>query len=107
LIFLNKMKIRKKDKVKILSGKDKGQTGIVDRVLTKKGSVLVGGLNLYKKHQKPRGEGKPGGIVSLSRPLAACRVALICPKCGKQTRIGYKLSGKEKVRICKKCGSAI
>ncbi len=67
------MKIKKGDKVKMLSGKDKGQTGAVERVFVKEDKVLVAGLNLYKKHQKPRGEGKPGGIVSLARPVAVCR----------------------------------
>ena len=97
------MKIKKDDKVKMLSGKDKNKTGIIERVFIKQNKVLVAGLNLYKKHQKPRGEGKPGGIVSLSRPVDVCRVSLLCPKCGKPTRVGYKISGKEKFRICKKC----
>jgi len=101
------MKIKKGDKVKMLSGKDKGQTGTVERVFIKKGKVLVAGLNLYKKHQKPRGEGKPGGIVSLARPVLVCRVALLCPTCGKVTRVGYQISGKEKFRICKKCKEKI
>jgi len=101
------MKIKKGDKVKMLSGKDKGQTGLVERVFVKEDRVLVAGLNLYKKHQKPKGEGKPGGIVSLARPVAVCRVSLLCPKCGKTTRIGYKISGKEKFRICKKCKEQI
>ncbi len=101
------MKIRKKDKVKILSGKDKNQIGPVDRVFIKENKVLVTGFNLYKKHQKPQGEGKPGGIISLSRPILVSRVALMCPKCGKQTRVGFQITGKEKVRICKKCKAVI
>lgn len=101
------MKIKKGDKIKILLGKDAGQVGKVDRVFAKKGEVLVGGLNLYKRHQKPAGEGKPGGIVSLSRPLSVSEVALICTKCGSVTRVGYQIAGKEKVRICKKCKAQI
>ncbi len=101
------MKIKKGDKVKMLSGKDRGKTGAVERVFVKEDKVLVAGLNLYKRHQKPRGEGKPGGIVSLARPVAVCRVSLHCPKCGKTTRIGYKISGKEKFRVCKKCKEQI
>lgn len=101
------MKIKKGDKVKILVGKDAGKTGTVDEVLTKKEEVLVGGLNLYKKHQKPRGEGQKGGIISLARPLPLSRVILVCPKCNKSARIGYQINGKEKVRICKKCKAQI
>ena len=101
------MKIKKGDKVKILQGKDSTKDGKVEKVFLKAGKVLVGGLNVYKKHQKARGEGKPGGIVSLSRPLAVSKIALVCPKCEKQTRVGYKVTGKEKVRICKKCGEQI
>lgn len=101
------MKIKKGDKVKMLSGKDKGKTGLVERVFIKQDKVLVAGLNLYKKHQKPRGEGKPGGIISLARPVDVCRVSLLCPKCGKVTRVGYQMTGKEKFRICKKCKEKI
>lgn len=101
------MKIKKGDKVKILSGKDAGKTGKVDRVFVKKGEVLIEGLNLYKRHQKPAGEGKQGGIVSLSRPFSVSEVALICAKCGIMTRIGYQIIGKDKIRICRKCKAQI
>ena len=103
------MKIKKGDKVTILIGKDKGKTGTVDRVSGKNGKVLVGGLNLYKKHVKPQGGEKKrtGGIVDVSRPLLVSKVALVCPKCSKPTRVGYSLVGKEKIRICKKCKSKI
>lgn len=87
------MKIKKGDKVKILLGKDRGKTGTVDRVLAKTGKVLIIGLNIFKKHLKPRGEGQPGEIIDRSQPLAASKVALICPKCGKITR----------QRICRSC----
>lgn len=103
------MKIKKGDKVKILQGKDEGKTGTVDRVFEKNGSILVGGLNLYKRHSKPRGQGdkSSGGIIDLSRPLKISKVALVCPKCNKDTRVGYRISGKEKVRICRKCEAEI
>jgi len=103
------MKIKKGDKVKITLGKDRGKTGSVDRVFLKEQKVLVGGLNVYKKHLKPRGEKdkKSAGIVSLSRPLDISKVALICPKCGKPVRVGYEKLGEEKVRICKSCKGKI
>lgn len=103
------MKIKKGDKVKILAGKDRGKTGTIDRVFVKTSRVLIGGLNLYKKHLKPRSDQdkKSGGIVSISRPLDFSKVAVICPKCNKAVRIGFNLEGKEKIRICKTCKSKI
>ena len=101
------MKIKKGDKVKVLQGKDSGQTGKVERVFCKENKVLVEGVNVYKKHQKPRGEGQTGGIVSLSRPLLVSKVALICPKCNQTTRVGSQTDKKEKFRICKKCKAQI
>ena len=101
------MKIKKGDKVKVLQGKDSGQTGPVEKVLSKGKLVLVGGLNVYKKHQKAKGQNQPGGIVSLNRPFSVSKIALICPKCQKQTRVGYKILNKEKIRICKKCKEQI
>ena len=101
------MKIRKGDKVKILLGKDRGKTGTIDNVFLKEGKVLVGGLNLFKKHLKPRGEGSQGGIIDQSRPLLAAKVALICPKCGKMARIGYQVNGGSKTRICRACKETI
>lgn len=101
------MKIKKGDKVQILQGKDHGKTGNVDLVFAKTGKVLVNGLNLVKKHTKPRGEGQTGGIIDKSVPLLASKVALICPKCSKKTRVGYRTVGGEKKRICLKCQSEI
>ncbi|HUW24446.1 MAG TPA: 50S ribosomal protein L24 [Patescibacteria group bacterium] len=102
------MKLKKGDKVKILLGKDRGKTGSIDQVFAKKGTVLVAGLNLYKKHTKPRGENdKAGGIISQSRPLAGTKVALICPKCAKITRPLYAGTAEGKVRICRRCRAQI
>jgi len=100
------MKIKKGDKVKILKGKDRGKTGTVDKVFSKTGKILVGGLNVYKKHSKPRGEAK-GGIFDFSRPLPASSVGLICPKCGKIIRVGYQVINGEKNRFCRECKSHI
>lgn len=101
------MKIKKGDKVKIQAGKDRGREGTVELVLEKTNEVLVGGINIFKKHSKPRKEGDKGGIIDKSRPLAVAKVALICPKCGRITRVGYHLVGDDKRRICLKCKAII
>jgi large subunit ribosomal protein L24 len=100
------MKIKKGDKILITTGKDKGKTQTVEKVFPKKGLVLVTGANLYKKHSKPRGEGNPGGIVDIPRPLSLGKIALICPKCNQPTRIGQEANNvnkEKKLRICRKC----
>jgi large subunit ribosomal protein L24 len=112
------MKIHKDDTVQVTSGKDKGKTGKVEKVFPKKAKVLVAGVNLYKKHRKAQGEGKPGGIIEISKPLPMGNVALLCPKCQKPTRVGYQIDkpastraqrgrNNKKYRICKKCRGTI
>jgi large subunit ribosomal protein L24 len=103
------MKLKKGDKVRVLAGKDRGREGVVERVFSIQGKVLVTGVNIYKKHTKARGGEKPtsGGIIDLARPLPAGKVALICPQCHRPTKIGYKLEKKEKFRICRKCQEVI
>jgi len=102
------MKIKKGDLVIITAGKDKGRKGKVERTFPKENKVLIPGLNLYKKHVKAQSKEKPGGIVETARPLPVANVALVCPKCKKQTRVGYTLTknGKKK-RICRKCKKII
>ncbi|MGI5826748.1 MAG: 50S ribosomal protein L24 [Patescibacteria group bacterium] len=104
-----KSKIKKGDKVKVLQGKDRGKTGSVESVSLKTGEVLVGGINLYKKHLKPRSEAdkSSGGIIDRPRPLAVSKVALICSKCGKITRVGFAMSKQGKARICRLCKAEI
>jgi len=102
------MKLRKGDKVKITAGKDRGREGIIEKVFPKENEVLVAGLNICKKHVKARGEGKPGGIIEVARPLSMAKVALLCSKCKQPTRVGYQLGkGKDKSRICRKCKQLI
>lgn len=101
------MKIRKGDKVKIMVGKDKGKEGIVEKVYPKQFKVLVPGVNLYKKHIKKSENFPKGGVVELPRPIAVAKVMLVCRGCGKPTRVGFKITGRKKVRICKKCESVI
>ena len=102
------MKIKKGDKVKIILGKDRGRTGTVKKILSKKGQLIVGGINIVKKHIKPKGKDQPGGIVEVEKPLWASKVMLVCPSCGKPVRVGYQLDKKgNKYRICRKCKSLI
>ncbi len=100
------MKIKKDDKVKILLGKDRGKEGKVAFVLAKAGKVFVEGANLYKRHVKKQGQIE-GGIIDIPKPFNVSNVALICPNCKKITRVGYKIIGDEKVRICRKCEKEI
>ena len=101
------MKIRKGDNVKILSGKDRGKTGKVSRVMPEAGKALVEGLNLVKKHIRPRKQGEKGQRVSVPAAVDMSSLMLVCPKCSKPSRVGYKVTEKSKFRICKKCGSEI
>ncbi len=85
-------------------GKDSGREGVIEKIDHKKGLVYIPDINVYKKHVKGgMVEGQKGGVYELSRALGAAKVALICPKCKKITRIGYKFVGKEKKRVCAKC----
>ncbi len=101
------MKLRKNDEVIVTLGKDKGRKGRIESVLADKYSVVVPGVNMYKKHLKKRDEKTAGGIVEKPRPLSMGKVALICPKCGKQTRVGFLVTKTDKTRICRKCGQHI
>ena len=99
------MHIRKEDKVVVISGKDKGKKGKVLVAEPKAGRLIVEKVNMATKHEKPKGQGKPGGIVKQEAPIHASKVMLVCGKCGKATRIAFKLlSDGGKVRVCKKCG---
>jgi large subunit ribosomal protein L24 len=99
-----KMKLRKGDRVRVLQGKDRGQTGDVMRVLPKSNRVIVEGVNRVKKHQKATRATMQGGIIDKDMPIAASAVAIVCPQCG-PSRIGYRFddSGR-KIRVCRKCG---
>jgi len=101
------MKIRKDDIVLIISGKDKGRKGKIIEALPKEAKVIIENINLRKKHIKPRKSGEKGQIVELPGPLSVSNVKIICPRCSKAARVGYKLEGKKKFRICKKCNQEI
>ncbi len=98
------MKIRKDDIVLIISGNERGKKGKVLRAFPKENKVLVEGVNLIKKHQKPKKAGEKGQIITMPSSTDASNVKLICSKCGKASRTGYKIEGEKKYRICKKCG---
>lgn len=102
------MKIKKGDNVKIICGKDRGKKGKVLKVFPKENKIIVEGLNLRIKHVRPKKAGEKGQRIQFPASLNISDIMLICPKCGRQTRIGYKMldSGK-KVRICKKCKEVI
>ena len=102
------MKIRKGDTVQVLSGNDKGKTGEVIEVVPKAQKIVVKGVNLRKRHVKPRKQGEEGGIISKESAIHVAKVGLVCPKCGKVTRVGYELDKDgNKVRVCKKCNAKL
>lgn len=98
------MKIKKGDNVLVLSGKDSGKTGKVLKVLVKGNRLLVEGVNFKKKHVRPKKSGEKGQIVDVLSAFDASNVKIVCSKCGKAARIGYRIEGGKKQRICKKCG---
>lgn len=101
------MKIHKDDQVLIISGKDKGRKGKVIEALPKQARIIIENINLRKKHVRPKKSGEKGQIVELPGPLSVSDVKIICPKCSKAARVGYKIEGKKKYRICKKCNQEI
>ena len=101
------MRIKKGDTVKVLSGNDKGKTGEVLNVIPKTNKIIVKGVNIRKRHVKPRKQGEEGGIISVECSIHSAKVNVVCPKCGKKKKIGYKEEKGEKIRVCKKCGAKI
>lgn len=102
------MKIRAGDRVVVLAGKDKGKEGVVSRTLPKRGKVVVGGVNVARKHQKPTSATTQGGILDIEMPIDVSNVAIISPKDGKATRVGSRVEADgSKVRICKRTGVEI
>ncbi|MEK7464277.1 MAG: 50S ribosomal protein L24 [Patescibacteria group bacterium] len=101
------MNIKKGDNVKILKGKDAGKTGKVIRVSEKDNKITIDGLNVFKKHSKPKRQGQKGEIVNVVRPLDVSNAQIVCPSCNKATRVGHRINEKQKTRYCKKCNAAI
>ena len=108
-----KLFVKTGDTVKVITGEDKGATGKVQKVFPETGRVIVEKVNMVKKHQKPRGQGMPGGIIEKEASIDASNVMIVCPKCGKAAKMGHKINDGEgkasrrKVRVCKECGATI
>ncbi|MEW6474550.1 MAG: 50S ribosomal protein L24 [Actinomycetota bacterium] len=97
------MKLKKGDRVKVIAGKDLGKDGVIMRVIPEKNKVIVEGVNIAKKHQRPTRATMQGGIIDKDMPIHASNVALICGSCG-ATRLGYRFDDQgKKIRICRKC----
>ena len=121
-LIIDTLKLKKGDKVKILAGKDKGKTGKVLQVFSERSRASVEGLNLLIKHMRPRRQGEQGQRIEFPAPLSISNLMLVCSKCGKATRVGYKyieitksattktgakIKKKKKNRVCKKCNAVI
>jgi len=102
----HKFKLKKDDTVQLIAGKDKGKRGKIVKILRYKDRVVVEGANIVKKAMKRKSQQDRGGIVEIEAAIHVSNVMIVCKKCG-PTRIGYKLEGDSKVRVCKKCGEAL
>ncbi len=100
------MKLKKNDNVKVMVGKDRGKTGKLLHINTQANTVLVDGVT-QKRHQRAKKQGEKGEVVSVPRPIQISNIAIVCPNCDKTTRLGFRLEGEKKVRICKKCGGVM
>lgn len=104
---MKKIHVKTGDTVIVVSGDDKGKTGKVLEVSQKEGKVIVEGVNLVKKHVKPRPPKEDGGILTVEGAMYASKVQLYCGKCKKATRAQHKIDGEKKVRVCCKCGAEL
>lgn len=102
------MQVRKNDSVMVISGRERGKTGKVLRVLSKKDAILVERVNMVKRHSRPRGPQQPGGIVEKEAPIRVSNIMLMCDKCNAPVRVGHRVLGDgKKVRLCKRCGESL
>ena len=101
------LNIVKGDQVVVISGKDKGKKGKVQKVVPSANRVIVEGVNMITKHEKARSAQKPGGIVKKEGAIDASNVMVVCSKCGKATRVAHSMKNDKKIRVCKKCGAAL
>lgn len=99
-------KFKTGDEVLVMAGKDKGKKGKVQKVLENEDKLIVSGVNLYKRHKKATRNQK-SGIFEVTRPITTAKLQIVCPKCGKPTRVGFQQNGKTKERICKKCKGVV
>ncbi|MCX6808739.1 MAG: 50S ribosomal protein L24 [Candidatus Berkelbacteria bacterium] len=103
------MKLKKNDNVLVIGGRDKGKSGVIERVFPKDSRIVVKGIAIAKKHVKPSRKSPQGGIIDINLKITVSNVMIICPSCGKPTKIAYKGTNndKNKLRICKKCGQSL
>lgn len=105
------MHVRTGDTVLVIAGRERGKSGQISRVIRKKERVVVGGLNLVKRHTKPRPGVAQAGIIEKEAPIHVSNVMLVCPACNRPTRVGHRMfeeaGGPRKVRVCKRCGEMI
>ena len=102
-----KVSVRKGDLVEVISGDDKGRQGKVLAVDVKRSKVLVEGINMVKRHERPRGTSKPGGIIDKPAYIDRSNVKVVCPKCSKPSKVSWIRRGEKRVRVCKSCGGEI
>jgi len=99
------MKIRKEDVVRVIAGNDRGKEGEVLKVLPQENRIIVKGVNMLTRHQRPTTRQREGGIIEREGPIDISNVLLICPECDRPTRVGFKITDNEKLRACKQCGA--
>ena len=104
---MSTMNIKKGDTIVVLSGKDKGKQGKVLGTVPGESKVVAEGINVATCHVKPRRQGEEGGIVKREAAIASCKVQVVCPRCGKGTRIAHKIENGKKTRVCKHCGAEL
>ncbi|MEO9224313.1 MAG: 50S ribosomal protein L24 [Acidimicrobiales bacterium] len=103
-----KLKVHKGDRVQVLSGKDRGKQGTVSRIIPERNRAIVDGVNVAKRHQKPRTMNEPGGIIDKDMPIDISNLAIVSPKDGRPTRVGYLIKDDgTKVRVCRRTGAEI
>ena len=106
--MVTSLKIRKGDEVQVIAGKDRGKRGRVQEVHRTSASVVVAGVNMAKRHTKPNpSKNSKGGIIEQPMPLAFGKVMVVCPHCGKPTRVAHRIEEDTKERVCKRCGETI
>ena len=99
-------KFKKGDEIIVTAGRDKGKKSKIEKMLTGENKVIAAGINVYKRHRKVS-QNKAAGIYEITRPMDVSKIAIICPKCNKQTKVGFKIDGRDKIRVCKKCKGTI
>lgn len=101
------MKLKKNDKVIVLTGKDRNKIGDIEKVFISDNKVIVNGLNIYKKSVKPSKKSPKGGIIEINAKFDASNLGIICPSCSKSSRVSYKITNDIKIRVCRKCGGSL